>query len=965
MTQTRHTFQLRRHLLAAAVALVGLPAVAGPAFAQDVAKPDPSAATAKGLDALSDDRLYNELAGRNLKNLLDRAMDQNNVPKEEREGIVSRMALSRLRGDISTIPLEERRRLIGDFVAGLDKMLPTATDPKALIGDANTLIDAAVREDMSLLEYWGENERTQARLRPVAEATVKMLDRAAKLADDRATKLVNNWNANDPTMATQWQALDDQKRIAEYTGNIIDYPVALSIDKADPQRAVIAKKAMDYLQQFDSEDNPDRSFIRFMLGKLHLAIGQPDDYKAAREQFQWVIDNGDKANPAALYEAYTFRTITEILAGDLPAAQTQFDRMQSYAKVNSLTGPSYDALNQTLQYRLLALQAGQEQNPQTRQRLNNEAAKVLSALIQQQPGLRTIIFEQLATRVEPTAPVKELQSLLLQALISKGESEYQKKDDASVNKDVLMRAVDAARELATRDPKTDPAVTPELLKTASFVVPFFLDKAGQKAQAAEAYVDFAIKYKDDADKAPTALNNAIALVGKLRSDDATKADAEVIRAYEKVLATAVAPPFNRNEFAFEYGVRLLNPQNHDYAKAIELLKKVPPDAKSADVVPYYTMLATNGLIDELKPDDPRRPELLTQIQTLADKVTAASTVKLQQAGTDQERLVAKSRLASTRLLAAKLAYRDQKDPARAVTLLEGFEQAAEGLPNSADLLGQALLIRVQALISTGDTSKATGALVALAERRPEQAGGIVYNLLTKLDEDITAAEASGNADRAAELKRNQAALTPFLVSWSKENKNPEIRKSWYRYSVFDADTQYKAADSTADKAKRDELLKNAAARLKELQSPENYKKFVAGLPKAYQATPPAYDRQVLIGLGRVEYALGNYQEAYGAFGKLLQDKTIGGATLESTNDAGIRVTKDNPDYWESNLRFIQSNVALKQNVDGMKNYLKGLYAVWGSDIGGQRWGTEYKKLHDALIPEVEIKASAGPTTTPA
>ena len=69
-------------------ALTLLLAAAAPVFAQA-----PSTAPSAGLDALSDDRLYTELADRGQTKLLERAFETNKVPPARQAGIRSLVAL--------------------------------------------------------------------------------------------------------------------------------------------------------------------------------------------------------------------------------------------------------------------------------------------------------------------------------------------------------------------------------------------------------------------------------------------------------------------------------------------------------------------------------------------------------------------------------------------------------------------------------------------------------------------------------------------------------------------------------------------------------------------------------------------------------------------------------------------------------------------------------------------------------
>src|SRR4028118_2122629 len=69
----------------------------------------------RGLDALSDDRLMNELAKRNFGPLLERAFEKNKTPPRQRDAVQASSALTRLARD-KEITLVEQRTLVANYV---------------------------------------------------------------------------------------------------------------------------------------------------------------------------------------------------------------------------------------------------------------------------------------------------------------------------------------------------------------------------------------------------------------------------------------------------------------------------------------------------------------------------------------------------------------------------------------------------------------------------------------------------------------------------------------------------------------------------------------------------------------------------------------------------------------------------------------------------------------------------------
>src|SRR4029077_19587100 len=132
--------------------------------------------------------------------------------------------------------------------------------------------------------------------------------------------------------------------------------------------------------------------------------------------------------------------------------------------------------------------------------------------------------------------------------------------------------------------------------------------------------------------------------------------------------------------------------------------------------------------------------------------------------------------------------RELKDPQRALTLLANLEQAVQGLPNSDNLVNEAMYIRVQSYMAAGNYTEATGELVKLLNKTEGAHGAqIVYNLLEKLNADFDRAQQANDRAAMKALARNRAELSGFLVKWAQANPDARVRKYTYRYRVFDAE----------------------------------------------------------------------------------------------------------------------------------------------------------------------------------
>jgi len=73
---------------------------------------------------------------------------------------------------------------------------------------ASVLITQGAERDVNTLEYWGENTRTQASLRPVMQAVMKILDRCRTLARAQAEEAGNKITAaGGPAVEEKLRAL--------------------------------------------------------------------------------------------------------------------------------------------------------------------------------------------------------------------------------------------------------------------------------------------------------------------------------------------------------------------------------------------------------------------------------------------------------------------------------------------------------------------------------------------------------------------------------------------------------------------------------------------------------------------------------------------------------------------------------------------------------------------------------------
>ncbi|MGC4030688.1 MAG: hypothetical protein QM754_02915 [Tepidisphaeraceae bacterium] len=753
----------------------------------------------------------------------------------------------------------------------------------------------------------------------------ELLKKAADKADLAAKAAVENWPAGERA----YDVADEQKTIANYTRAIVAYSQAIATGKADASRDAMLADAIKQLSEFDSEDNPDRASVKFYIAKLNLARGTTDSLTAAADGFAYAIKNGQKNDVRMQFDARLLMAGVRLAQNRLKDADTAVDEFLRYARSAGLDASVIDVALAGVRYR----QAVANQRPE-------QADAELDRLQNKRPELRGLVLELIAARIDDAAPAASLTTLGLQARLARAESETLKPAGQTFDRAAIQRGVEAARLLLSKKDGT-----PQTLDSTAYVLPFFLQKIDDDAGAAAAFLDYIERYRSagKTDRVSNAFEQAVSIVGKLFR--ATPDDPTVTRLYDRTLATAYAAPLNRADFAYEYARRLQAQGKAD--EAVAVYRKVPADDKNFGQSRYYLMVAVRQQIDRLPAADPQRPALLKELAELTDVVNASIAERLKSPQSPAAALLDRTRLAQTKLLAADVALREQKDAARAAKALDGFESAAKDLPNEASLLGEALLIRVQAFVQLNDINRATDQLVILARQDPAGAGQVVYNLLEKLDSQVTAAEAAGRDDEIGRLERNRALLTPFLVSWAEKHPDERIRKLAYTYRVFDADTQRRAAEKTADAAERKRLLDGSLQRFKELDDKPNVTAYLDSLP-ADRRGRTAYDPQVKLGLARTYFAQGDWTNARLNLATLFNDKVLGSGFVTTADAAGNFESRENPAYWEAMLRLIETNVNLGENKEAMKNLLAEQSVIYGPDLGGRRWHGDFVRLVDRL-----------------
>ncbi len=854
-----------------------------------------------GLDALDENRVQAELATRGLNTLLDYSFEQAKTPEEQRAGVRTLAALRQLSDPNANLSPKQRQDVIAQVTKGIEAALPTLKDAKILMQQAGVLITEGINPDLNTLEYWGENPRLQASLRPLAETVQKIYEKAAIEAEEESNKVAERLgNVSGPALAAmekRWEELYNLQMMAQYTKAMSAYNLARSIDKADPRRKQIADEAIAFLTQYDDPTTQVQPQARLRIAKLNMAKG---DFDTAKKMFDSIESEAATLEPKPdlpqRYEAKYFGTQTLMLAGDVPGAKKGLADLQTWQKgtLPPAALPGADAAARMLEYRIASTEA-EKATGAAKEKANEGAIAILVGLVKEYPQYRSIIFEQLLDRIPANADLTKLDPLLLAAIMQKGQVELGKSAEETPDAKALEAGANAAGEIIKRKGKE--GVDDSIVRSAMLARPYLLMKQDKKGDAGLAFMDFVDAYPEDKD-AEQAVNNAGALMFELQRTDPSSA--MVAPLTDRFLPVAI-DKYGHKELAYTYASRLR--EFEKYADAVKYFRMVPDTDANGVRARYFEMLALKQQLDTDtgKAGSATRKAIVADIQKLADKVTSVAPQAEQTAKSDAERGFYKLMPARTALLAADLSKREMKDANRTLQLVGDFENAVKGAPeNVADaLLSEALFLRVGAYMELGQTDKATNDLVTLLNTKGGQQGlQIVFDLIQRLDQDFNAALIAGDLEAQRVIASNRASLSGYLVSWAAGNKDPKIKQFTYRYRVFDASSKQIAADLNTNPAERTKQLQEALKLFTDLQSPENvamYKQTVS------QGVDPNYpDVQVLFGLAKVQFDLGNYQESAPLFSRLLNDGKLGSEKRDAVVN-GERARVDNDQYWEATL----------------------------------------------------------------
>lgn len=910
--------------------------------------------------ALADDeKVIAEISKRDLTTLRDYMFVKNGIGKDQQAAYLAVSSVKQL-GD-SKLTRKQQQDLIRNVSLGIDKVLATMNDPAELMRLNASLVVNGTSRHVNVLEYFGETPKVQADLRPIAEAIDRVYDKAIATAQKKADDIANQMTPqNQSRLAPEWEKSMQLVGLAKFNAANNKHTVAMSMDKADPKRAEVAQQGIAILTEYEAPEFEIQGPARLGIAKLSIDIGSKESLETARKKLAEITAE-PKSPWNQKFDAMYFTAVADIVGKDFDAAQKSMSAVTKFLKDvpagDATVQKGAEAAAKMLEYRFFSAQV--EANAGAGgQKANEQAIAVLEDLLQKRPDLQGIINEQMMNRLPEQPDVSKLNVLLLKALVGRGNDEVVKLAGETVDRKAIAQAAAASREVIKRvNSGKEKSLTTDDADKCLLLLAIFHARLGEDALAASTFLDHVEKYQNDKERQNFAFENALSLVAKLKREQPdSRSTAEI---YNRFLQIAVAAPFNRNEFAFEYG-RLLLERNLDdmkgnYSdaqreqmianaqKAADLFRKTP-DAERKLHARFFEMMSYDQMID-LNEKSPQVKDWTAKINSLADEVNAGVARAAGSAPNDAARDRARLLKVRTSLLVANLAKDDRstdrgKNLQRALDLLASFEQDVQGLPNAANLIGEVLFIRVNALLSLGKTDEAMESLGKYLETKTGDEGiRIVYDMLEALNKEFEQAERDKNEARMAELAAHRAKVSGYMVQRVARTQNAELKKLLPKYEDFEAVALQKAAVLEKDPSKKNEYLNSA---LKIFQN--------------RQKNSPN-DRGVQLAIALVQYDMGNFAEAQPVLNELLRDKLLGRPMREEKTADGFRMVP-NDAYWDALLKLCWSNVKVARAggdrsakiLEDTQQYLKQLYITYPQP-GGAKWGPKFDALRTEILPD--------------
>jgi len=927
-----------------------------------------------------------ELVRRELTSLEEYLYEKNKVPPDQRLKYKSVIMVRRL--DDKNLAGKALAEVVRAVALGVDNILPTLKTPEEMLNLAASLTLKGAARPLNLLEYWGEEPRTQAELRPIAEAVVKLYQAGVAAAEEKRRRIEAQITAaNQAAMAKVWQDAENLVVRGRYNLGCAYYPLALSIDRADPKRVEACRAGMEILREYENPDYEIVPAAKIMLAKLSMTLGTKEGIAEARQKLQEAIRE-KSANWAQQFEARYFMAVADLLERDPAAARKALAELEKFTRGSQ--APSEDALKgataavEMLRFRIHSVEedaasalaaarpAGSKERKEAEaaaRAANAAALKVLQDLQKARPDLSSIINQQMIARLPEQPDVKELNAVLLQAMVARAFDEVRRPPEQKADAKVLNQGILAAEELVRRATAGRDGLALKDADEPALALGFFHERLNNDVLAAHAFLTHLEKFPTSQFR-NEAYQSARAAVYRLMTTRA--ADPDTRSTYERFLSIATAPPLSQAEFYFEYGDLLLKrvvnmidaggmtqeqkkKAIEDLVRAIALFQRVPDPSRKV-YARFREMVALDAVID-LAPDAPNKDQYVQRIRTLAGELM--KLIDEQSAATTDQNVKDNLRMHRVRaiLLVADLAKHDRNMLEQSVQMTADAEKLVQGMPNADALLAGILYNRVNALLALGRTDEALGSLRKFVEKYPgEQGLEIIIRMIEALRKEFDQARDHNNEARMDELAGHIARVSRYLVETVEQSKDPKIRDLLPRYRMFEASSHKIAGDREKDPEKKKEHYRTAMNTYSQLLKEAKDEKLI---------------RSLKLAIALLQYDIGDYMPAQQTFGELVS--LVGKPYLPGENPGEPPVP--NRQYWEIMYKLLRSVAELckaraagfdERALEDVKTKLKQLYIVHGLEPGGPVWGPRFDELRRELMPDWTPPAPGQtPATQPA
>ena len=966
-----------KHSKLAAFVLAGIALASMRAWGQPAGK--------TGLSALlaNDDRLITELVVRDMETLQQYMFKKNNVPPDQQAAYKAVISVRQLDNPNIKLNARQQQELISNVSRGIDKVLPTLSDAEDLMKLAKVLVEIGEAQAINMLECWGEDPRTQAQLRPIADAVAKVYQKAAVAAEaERAAieKQITSGNqaqwrpaGKRPTPWRSWRAIAGRATSTRWRFRSITRTSC----------AEVCEAGIDALKKFDDPDSPMDAWTRFAIrntiAKLLIAQGTAQSCREAKTRFARTLK--DAPDWGQKWDAVFFRAVADLMLKDLPAVRQSAAAVRDWIAKNpppaenaAQTLKVVDAWLDMLTFRICSVEAEQG-DPVKKKQADDAAMAVLQQLLAKCPDLQWAINQQMMLRLPENPNVEVLPALLLKAMQRRGYDEVAQDATAAVNKGHIMQAVAAAREIIRRVDKAPAGkdLTLRDAEDAAILLGFFYARVESHLDAAVAFMDFIDKYRAS-DQRNTAFENAFGAIVAMRK--MAQPPTEFRDVYIRFLQIATSPPFSRKEFSFEYADLLLRRNNGlietgnydekrkaqmiaDAQQAAGLLHSAPADRKLQAT--YLEMVAYDQMVDLTGRNTDLRPQVM-KINELADAVNKLIDEQLPKTSDKQVEMQLRTYKALTGKLVAELARHETGPNKKAVmekalALLDNIRETVKGLPDADAMVADALRARIDLKMGLDRAAEAMSDLEEVLKGLSAEDGvRLTARMVQSLQNEFQQAKQQDDEPRMAELAGCIAKLADYVVQRAEQSSDAQTRKLLPEFKEAKASANLMAASMAKDPAQRRkynqaalEFYNDLLKRAKESLAKANEEAEKAPNDAAKQAKAKdelAKEKIVELQVARVQYEVGEPEtlgEARRTFAEFILRKYLGGP---------MNAGQYNDPYWEVTYKLLDCNARLLQGADleSTKSKLKELYILWDGQPGGPKWTKEFDKLRNSLLP---------------